>query len=180
MKSPALSRALLRGPRDLRGGSSSGLARPASPGPTSQRAAVLLEVILALTLFVFAASIISTSLQTAVDRTQRLHAQAHSLDLAASVLAEIEIGIRPAQSAGPDHFEAPFAAWTWQIEASPYTFGGTDSAALQLVNVIVRQDSASAVQRLSRIIEDATRSTITNAIPENPLAAQGPTPSLFP
>lgn len=153
-------------------------ARPqAPPRPRSQRASVLLEVVLALTLFVFAAAIISSSLQTAVDRTEKLHAQAHAQDLAASVLAEIEMGVRAPQPAGPDHFEAPFETWTWQVEASPYAFGGTDSAALQQVTVIVRQDTGPVVRRLSQILAIPGSGT-TNGIPAGPLTANAvPTPA---
>lgn len=117
--------------------------------------AVLLEVIIALSLFVFAAAVISSGLSTAVDRVARLHAQAHALDLAASVLAEVEIGLRPAQNAGPEPFEAPFEAWTWQVEAVPFAFGEGEAAGLQRVTAIVRHASEPVVQRLTQLLPDA-------------------------
>jgi type II secretory pathway pseudopilin PulG len=120
--------------------------------PRSESGAVLLEVVLALSLFVFAAAIISSSLNTAVERNQRLHAQTHALNLAASVLAEIHLGLRAPQPAGPEPFETPFADWTWQILATPYAFAAGDASALQQVTVIVRQQSGPTVQRLTEIL----------------------------
>lgn len=128
-----------------------GRRHPPPPRPATS-GAVLLEVVLAISLFVFAAAIITGSLSAAVDRTRHLHAQAHALDLAASVLAEIEIGVRAPQPAGPEPFEAPYPDWTWQILASPFSFGVGDRSSLQQVTVIVRHESGSPVQRLSQLL----------------------------
>lgn len=130
----------------------------------SRSGAVLLEVILALALFAFAAAVVSSSLHSAVERTARLHAQTHALDLAVSVLSEIQMGVRPLASAGPEPFEAPFEQWTWQVEVTPYSFDTEDTSGLQLVAVVVRNEDGTAVQRLTQLVapppaasaEDAT------------------------
>lgn len=114
--------------------------------------AVLLEVVLALGLFVFAAAVITSSLNVVVQRTLRLRSQTHALDLAASVLAEIEMGMRRPQSAGPEPFEAPYAEWNWQILASAETVGTATRPGLQQVTVIVRQESGPIVQRLGALL----------------------------
>lgn len=162
-------------------GQTSGTGRhsPSQPGAGHRpdRGAVLLEVILALTLFVFAAGIISSSLQTAVSRTLRLHDQTHALDLAASVIAEIEMGARPAQAAGPEHFEAPFEAWTWQIEAAAASFGPGDSAPLQRVTVIVRNDAGTTTQRLSELVSGEVLPAV-GADPSNSAALGGKAPEV--
>lgn len=116
------------------------------------RGAVLLEVLLALGLFVFTAAVVSSGLHAAVDRTLRLRAQTHALDLAVSVLSEVQMGIRPAQAAGPEAFEAPFAQWTWEVEAVPSTLGTEEVAGLQLVTVVVRGGEPATVQRLTGIL----------------------------
>lgn len=129
------------------------IVREVRRGPES--AAVLLEVIVALSLFVFAAAIISNSMTMAVDRTLRLHEQAHALDLAISVLAEVELGIRPNQPAGPDVFEPPFEGWTWQIETVPYSLGGSEVTGLHHVTVIIRNAGNTTVQRLTQLLPTA-------------------------
>ncbi len=118
----------------------------------SRQGAVLLEVILALALFVFATAIVSSSLHSAVERTARLHLQAHALDLAVSVLSEVQMGVLPLAPAGPEPFEAPFDQWTWQVEVSPFSFDTEDVSGLQLVSVVVRNEGASAVQRLAQLV----------------------------
>jgi hypothetical protein len=123
------------------------------PGkPRQLQGVVLLEVLLALGLFVFAAAVVSSGLNAAVERTLRLKLQTHALDLAVSVLAEIQMGMRPAQPAGPEVFEAPFEAWTWQIETVPYSFGTGELAGLQQVTVIVRGGAPPTVQRLAELL----------------------------
>jgi type II secretory pathway pseudopilin PulG len=117
-----------------------------------QRGAVLLEVLLALALFVFAATVITSSLNSGVDRVARLRAQLHAVDLAVSVLSEVKLGILPVQSQGPEPFEAPFDQWTWQVEAAPYSYGSEEVSALQLVTVIVKDNENTTVQRLTGIL----------------------------
>ncbi|HOB99631.1 MAG TPA: hypothetical protein PKM43_12885 [Verrucomicrobiota bacterium] len=120
--------------------------------PRSGRGAVLLEVLLALGLFVVAAAVVTGGLNAAVERTIRLRAQTHALDLAASVISEIQMGLRASQAAGPESFEAPFDQWTWEIEVGPYTFGTENAPGLQLVTVIVRGETPPTVQRLTTIL----------------------------
>lgn len=124
---------------------------PTPVNARTENAAVLLEVVLALTLFAFAAGIVSSGLNSAVQRTLRLHEQAHALDLAASVLAEIEIGLRTPVAAGPEPFEAPFEGWTCQIEAAAMSFGIGDASPQPQVTVIVRSPNQSTVQRLTAL-----------------------------
>jgi type II secretory pathway pseudopilin PulG len=121
-------------------------------GTRRDRGAVLLEVLLALGLFVFAAAVVSSGLNAAVDRTLRLRAQTHALDLAVSVLSELELGLRPAVAGGPEPFDPPFEQWTWELEAVPQSFGTDDLSGLQQVTVIVRGGEPPAVQRLATIV----------------------------
>lgn len=114
--------------------------------------AVLLEVLLALALFVFAATVVTSSLNSGVTRVARLRSQLHAVNLAASVLSEIKLGIIPATSSGPEPFEAPFDQWSWAVEEKPYSFGSEDVSGLHLVTVIVKNNDKTAAQRLTEII----------------------------
>ena len=73
---------------------------------------VLLEVVLALALFVGAATVISTGLNASVQAVYRLRQSTHAANLAISVLSELQMHIRPVAAAGPE----PFAAPDWRDE----------------------------------------------------------------
>lgn len=133
-------------------------AKPQAQAGLARRGAVLLEVLLALALFVFAAAVITSSLNSGVERVTRLRVQLHALDLAVTVMSELKLGILPLATAGPEPFDAPFDQWTWQVEATPYTF--TDSSVddseavstLQLVTVTVKNDQNTGFQQLTEIL----------------------------
>lgn len=134
---------------------------PPGRKPRAGRGAVLLEVLLALGLFVFAAAIVTGGLNAAVERTLRLRAQTHTLDLAVSVVSEIQMGLRAPQAGGPEPFETPFEQWTWEIEVTPHSFGTETAPGLQLLTVIVRGQTPPTVQRLTTLFaphRDATPS----------------------
>ncbi len=136
---------------------------------------MLLEVLLALGLFVFASAVVSSGLNAAVERLLRLKAQTHALDLACSVLSEIELGLKPALTTGAEPFEAPFDTWTWEVESTPYAFGTEETVGLQLVTVVVRGGTPATVQRLTQVLTpprdaNATRPSGSDGINGGPWA----------
>lgn len=114
----------------------------------ARRAAVLLEVILALALFVFAAAVIASGLHAALNRVEGLRRECHAANLAATVMAEIQLGIRPLQNSGREPLPEPFTDWTAQVESAPYTFGWEDVAGLEQVTVVVRHEVSGTSSRL--------------------------------
>src|SRR5258708_4398278 len=84
-----------------------------------QEGAVLLEVILALVLFVAAAAVLTSGLSSSLDGVERLRLNTHAADLAVTVLSELQLGIKSLALSGPQQFEAPLDAWTWELVASP-------------------------------------------------------------
>lgn len=131
-------------------------------------ASVLLEVVLALALFVFAATVIAGGLSASVQETERLRLNVHASNLAVSVLSELQIGIRPVEAAGPEPFPPPFEMWTWQIQTTPLgdTFGA--AASFQNVEVIIRHESRPIVRRLSQYLPTRI------GIPATPPTSNGP------
>ncbi len=107
---------------------------------------------MALVLFVVAATIITGALSAAVDETQRLKLNAHAGNLAATVLAEIQMGIQPAESSGPNPFEPPFDQWTWQTVVEPVADLADVANPLQRVEVIVRHATEPIVCRLTQLL----------------------------
>jgi len=82
---------------------------------------VLLEVVLALLLFVLAAGVLLGSLSAAIASVQRIKRQATGQDLAVSVMSRIECGDLEPADAGPLEFEDGPPGWTWQVRAEDVT-----------------------------------------------------------
>ena len=117
-----------------------------------QRAAILLEVVLALALFAAAAVIIGTGLGSSIDAVDRQRLDTHAADLAVSVLAELQLGIRKAD-AGPEAFEAPFDHWSWELQFTTVESELGQGTGLSLVEVIIRHDDPPLVHRLGQVLK---------------------------
>lgn len=135
----------------------------------SRSASVLLEVVLALSLFLLAATVITGGLNAAVQEVERLRLNVHASNLAISLLSELQMGIKPVDSAGPEIFEAPFQMWTWQIEVSSAEETAETGLPLRSVEVIVRHQTRPIVRRSRQFIippiAGATVSLSTNSPP---------------
>lgn len=114
--------------------------------PGTARASVLLEVVLALTLFVAAAAIVGSALQAAIDSEERLRLAVHADNLAATVVAELEAGLRSPAVLGPAPFGPPFTNWTWQI--IPPSGEGAGSPH----EIVVRHADPELVRRLAQVL----------------------------
>ncbi|RME93535.1 MAG: hypothetical protein D6766_08025 [Verrucomicrobia bacterium] len=128
--------------------------------------AILLEVVLALVLFVFAAAVIGGGLNAALNKVEALRRECHAADLAATVLAEVQLGMRPLQNSGWESLEEPFADWNARVEVVPYTFGWDGGPGLSLVTVVVRGPEERTHVRLSGLASAVPwRAGVTNAAP---------------
>ncbi len=116
------------------------------------RGTVLLEVVLSLGLFLFAVAIISGGMQASVAAVDRLRVGTHALNLAISVMSEIQLGIKDPQTASPEPFLPPFQDWTWEVQANPVGEGFEQNSNLQQVEVIVRQSRLEVVHRLTQLL----------------------------
>ena len=114
---------------------------------------VLLEVVLALVLIAGAAAVIGAGLSTSIDRVERLKLNAHAADLAVSVMSELQIGSKLISEDGPEAFEAPFEAWTWEAQAEVTTDQKVrDTGRTKKVEVIIRHEDPPVVHRLCQVI----------------------------
>jgi type II secretory pathway pseudopilin PulG len=114
--------------------------------------AVLLEVVIALVLFVVAASFITAGMNSSVDTVERLRLNTHAVNLASSVLAELQMGARSTETNGPANFDPPFEKWNWQIQYEPAQGEIGDTNPLTRVEVIVRHSEQPIVYRLTQIL----------------------------
>src|SRR5271157_653554 len=85
----------------------------------AKRGAVLLEVLLALILFAAAAAVVTTAFNSSLASLERQKLTSQALNLAATVLAEVQLGIRPANSDSARPLEPPFDDWTWETALTP-------------------------------------------------------------
>ncbi|MFM8469252.1 MAG: hypothetical protein ACKODH_04685 [Limisphaerales bacterium] len=119
---------------------------------TPRRGTALLEAILALALFVIAAAIVTSGMNSSTDNLDRQRRNTHAANLAATVLAEIQQGIRPLTEAGEQPFAAPFEQWTAELAVSPTETETGGTSGLLRVEVIIRHKESTIVRRLAQII----------------------------
>lgn len=120
------------------------------PGRAS--AAVLLEVILALGLFVAAAALLGAALTAAIDGVDRQRLQTHAGNLAVSVLSEIQLGIRSATESSATPFAPPFDQWTAQVTQTPAETETGEASGAMLVEVIIRHADPPMTHRLAQML----------------------------
>ena len=136
----------------------------AHPKLRAARGAVLLEVILALVLFAAAAAIIGAGIHSAINGVERQKLNAHAMNLAVSVISEIQMGLRTVESVGPESFASPFDHWTWELVLAAVEDEAGEVSDLTRVEVIVRHDEPALVHRLTQWLKlEKKLSTTTTA-----------------
>lgn len=136
-------------------------------GSVSAAGAVLLEVVLALTLFVAAAAVLGMALSSAIDGVERQRLNTHAANLAVTVLSEIQLGIRTSGEGGAVPFAAPFKSWTVEVLQTPVENELGESSSAVLVEVVVRHADPPVTHRLAQIIQPRKNPTF-----ETPLAVR--------
>lgn len=120
---------------------------------------VLLEVLMALALILGAASVITGGLQSSVDSVERMKANLHGVNLAVSVISQIQMGVIAAESVEGTQFEEPFQDWSYDIETEEVSTevmdlegNGLELPQLQKVEVAIHDPDGKIVKRLSQYI----------------------------
>ncbi len=120
--------------------------------PNSRRAAILLEVVLSLSLFVLAASLVLTALRASRDAVELVRRDFHGENLAMSVLADLEMGqldlatLEESPYGFSDDEEDPFAGWTWEISSESLDTSSELPPEQQLTIVIRDPDGRRAAR----------------------------------
>jgi type II secretory pathway pseudopilin PulG len=128
-----------------------------------RRGTALLEAILALALFVTAAAIVTSGMSASTDNLDRQRRNTHAANLAATVLAEIQLGIRSTAEAGEQPFAAPFEQWTAELVVTPTETAAGEASGLLRVEVIIRHQDSALVRRLAQVIRVPETSVRTAA-----------------
>jgi type II secretory pathway pseudopilin PulG len=130
---------------------------------TAARGSVLLEVVLALTLFAAAALIIGSGLSTSFDSIERLRLNTHAANLAISVMAELQMGTKSLTLDLPEPLETPFDFWTWEAVALPMTTALEQPSDVQPVEVIIRHEHPPVEYHLTQMVRlGEGQSTVTD------------------
>ena len=136
-------------------------------GRARRQAAVLLEVLLALGLFVAAAAVATTALNASIESLRRQQLATQALNHAASILAELQIGARPLASASKRPLDPPFQEWSCEVELTPTDSAEGTATGLVRAEVVVRHQTEPIVRRLAEVLRlDTGRGT--NAPPGRP------------
>ena len=120
--------------------------------------AILLEVILALTLFFLTAGVVTGSLYTSIRAARTIKLSAQAEDLAVTKQSELKAGILPVVDAGPEPFaqEGDLAQWTWQVVTAPVDqVTILQGPQLKRVEIIIHNVPANYTCRLSEIMSSA-------------------------
>lgn len=128
---------------------------------------ILLEVVLALVLFVAAAAIIGAGFSASVDSVERQRLSTHAVNLAVSVLSELQMGIRNAGETGPSAFAVPFEAWTWELILAPVETDTADAAGstgLTQAEVVIRHLDPPMVYRMAQFLKPGPRGGGLNVV----------------
>ena len=118
----------------------------------SKAGAVLLEVVLALVLFVAAAAVLTSAMSSSLDSVERLRCNTRAADLAVSVMSELQLGIKTLGAGGPQQFEIPLEDWSWEAVATPLQTDSDETNAFKRVEVIIRHEAPAVVYRLSQVL----------------------------
>lgn len=122
---------------------------------TPEAGAVLLEVVLALVLFVAAAAILTSALSSSLDGVERLRLETHAADLAVSVVSELQLGIKTLTGDTAQPFVPPQEGWTWEAQPIPDQNRSDETNQFTRVEVIIRHDQPALVYRLSEVLRIA-------------------------
>lgn len=129
---------------------------------------MLLEVVLALVLFVAAATVLTSGLSASLDQIERLRTQAHAADYAVSVLSELQMGLKTLAVSGPQAFVPPAEGWTWEIVSTPIQsgFGLEEASAFKKIEVIIRHEEPPLVYRLVQVLPlDDSKTNLNTELP---------------
>ena len=143
-----------------------------SHGSNSESAALLLEVVLALVIFVAAAAVLGVAFNASIEGVDRQKRQLHASNLAITVLSGVQLGTRPATSGGPAAFNVPFQDFTWQLVVNPVS--NDETGAVRRVEVTIRHKNSPLSYRVAQWLNLSRAAN--PAAPGNPSSPPPPGP----
>ena len=91
-------------------------------------------------------------MNASADSLERQRLNTHAGNLAATVLAEIQLGIRSPAEAGEQPLLAPFEKWTAELVVSPTETETGAASGLLRIEVVIRHQESTLVRRFAQVI----------------------------
>jgi hypothetical protein len=118
-----------------------------------EKASILLEVVLALALFVGAATVVTAGINASIQAVHRVRLQNHAANLAISLMSELQMHARPLAAVGPESFEAPFQDWLYRVAVEQGQESAGEPDSLRPVEVIVWNPEEGVTHRLTQFFQ---------------------------
>ena len=118
------------------------------------RGVVLLEVLLAMTLFLLSAIVVGAAMSGSIAATTDMRQEDKAVNMAKTVLAQIASGVSSPVTTAATEFDPVKPGWTYEIQADDLA----DAHALKRVTVIIRSTQAvpPVVYRVTQWMLDPT------------------------
>lgn len=131
------------------------------------RGLVLVEVVLAVTLFFCGALVVLTGLSASLQTAIRVRTEADAADLAVTLLSEIQMGLLPLVDDGPNEYEEEeLAHWTWEIVTSDVETR-TEAPPLVRVEILIRNAREDCTYRLVQLFPEPEAAGVEEASGES-------------
>ena len=124
----------------------------------NQRGAILMEVVLALTIFVVAATILHGALSASMLGVGRLRQENVATDLAVTRMSELMLAPDVIEAEGPYEFtddegDTPewLAGWTWEVQLEAVSTSDPEAPEMNEIVVIIRHESG-VTRTLTRLL----------------------------
>ncbi len=122
--------------------------------PAIGKGAVLLDGVLGMAIFVFAAAVVQSGLVACLRSVSAVRLQNQAVDLAVTKLSEIQMGLLDVASTAPTSFEdedESLAEWSWQITTEPVS-ENLDAPSMTRLTVTITNTTRRITYQLTEII----------------------------
>ena len=114
---------------------------------------------LALALFVGAATVVTAGINASIQAVQRVRLQNHAANLAISLMSELQMHARLVAPIGPESFEAPFQDWLYRVAVEQGQENAGEAESLRPVEVIVWNPEEGVTHRLTQFFRASEMAT---------------------
>ncbi len=123
-------------------------------GAVSRKGAILLEIVLAMAIFVFSAAVVQSGLVSCLRSLDTVRLQNQAVNLGVTKLSEIHMGLLDVAGTELTSFEEEdesLSEWGWQITAEPID-EDADVPSVTLVTVTITNTSRGITYQLTEIM----------------------------
>lgn len=139
----------------------------------AQRGAVLMEVVIAISLFFVAGIFVMDGLNSAIRGVNTIRLEADAADLAVTTLSEVQMGLTPLESVGPVGVaHAGAEGWTYELVVEPLE-DLLDLPQLKKLQVVVRNEANDFTLRTTHLVWDNPNPPAASGIPAGLEGAAG-------